>query len=204
MENWIETYGWHKVYPLNPSREEIDLHDIAHSLSQQCRFTGHTKTFYSVAAHSITCSFVVQKLFPNEKRLHFICLMHDASEAYLSDIAKPVKCGMPEYRAIERKLEDAVWDAFEIHPYPFEKALCKEVDEYVLAKEGIALMNNFGGWATDILSRFAFTDLYLGECVPLCMDTPMEDVEEVFLDQATRILSEIKTSRVEENQGVEN
>ena len=81
----IVTYTGRVIEPLNPDPARICIEDIAHALSNQCRFTGHTKEFYSVAQHSVHCADLV----PEEDQLW--ALLHDASEAYLADIARPVK-----------------------------------------------------------------------------------------------------------------
>src|SRR5271156_4912831 len=80
---WIQTFTGKKFYPFNPKPQDIDIRDIAHALSNICRFTGHTKRFYSVAEHSRN----VAKLVPAHMKLQ--ALLHDASEAYLCDIARP-------------------------------------------------------------------------------------------------------------------
>lgn len=92
----ILTYTGKIVYPLDPRPDEIDLYDIAHALAFIARYTGHTETFYSVAEHCIRvselCEDRVARPHTREHRKYaFEGLMHDASEAYLGDIAKPVK-----------------------------------------------------------------------------------------------------------------
>ena len=79
------TYTGKEFYPLDPNPADIDIKDIAHALSNCCRFAGHIKSFYSVAQHSV----IVSELCEPENAL--AGLLHDASEAYLSDIARPVK-----------------------------------------------------------------------------------------------------------------
>lgn len=83
-------------FPLTePTIEDIDIRDIAHSLSLQCRFNGHCPYFYSVAQHCV----IVALSLPREKQLDG--LLHDGSETYYSDIPTPLKNLMPEYRAME-------------------------------------------------------------------------------------------------------
>jgi hypothetical protein len=102
--DWIQTYSGIKFYPLDPHLEDISIIDIAHALSNICRFTGQGSTFYSVAQHSVLVSQQVSK----ENALWG--LLHDASEAYICGIARPIK-KLPEmapYRAIEKNLMDAI------------------------------------------------------------------------------------------------
>lgn len=85
--SWIQTFKGHRVYPLSPERtgNVWDIEDIAHALSNTCRFTGHVNRFYSVAEHSVRCAELVRP----ELRLH--ALLHDAAEAYLTDVPRPLK-----------------------------------------------------------------------------------------------------------------
>jgi len=104
----IRTISGHLFYPLEPREEEILLEDIGHALSHLCRFVGHTRSFYSVAQHSV----LVSKLVPPADALW--ALLHDASEAYLNDIARPLKHTslLADYRAAETKLQALIYRRF--------------------------------------------------------------------------------------------
>lgn len=104
--NWIQTYTGKKFYPADPSVEDIDIEDIAHALSNMCRFTGHTKEFYSVAQHSVLASWIC------EEGDRMWALLHDASEAYLTDVAKPIKPILVGYDHIEDRLMSAICERF--------------------------------------------------------------------------------------------
>jgi len=142
----IATYSGRIVYPLSPDPADLDIEDIAHALSNQCRFTGHTKYFYSVAQHSYLASLYV----PQKWALWG--LLHDASEAYLSDMARPIK-KMPEfgefYLAAEDRLMQAVVERFGLEPIlPMPQAV-KEVDDLLLGNEILTLMPEheiYSGW----------------------------------------------------------
>jgi hypothetical protein len=82
---WIQTVSGRRFYPLEPRRQDIHLPDIAHALSNLCRFTGHTREFYSVAQH---CCHVHDEVRTKDRAWG---LLHDAGEAYLNDVATPVK-----------------------------------------------------------------------------------------------------------------
>lgn len=100
-------------YPLDPKIEEVKLEDIAHALSQMCRANGHFKTFYSVAQHCINCALEAKARGLSPK-LQLACLLHDASEAYISDITRPVKYYLEDYQKIERNLQKIVYERFGI------------------------------------------------------------------------------------------
>lgn len=106
MEPWIETATGDRFWYTTDDFWGINIEDIALSLSKMCRFTGHCNKFYSVAEHSVYVSL----LLPKKKALYG--LLHDASEAYLADIASPVKQLLPEYKVLEEKIMDRVAVAF--------------------------------------------------------------------------------------------
>ena len=96
--SWIQTYTGRKFFPLTDEPGEIDLRDIAHSLALQCRFNGHCRQFYSVAEHSVRVSHIL----PDEEAAWG--LLHDAAEAYVSDLPRPLKLTVPDFRAAEDRL----------------------------------------------------------------------------------------------------
>lgn len=111
----IETFSGRVIRPLSPDPEDICIEDIAHSLANSCRFTGHTRQFYSVAQHSFLVADLLSIKGFSELGLHG--LLHDASEAYLSDIARPVKRAPTfsgVYDEIEDRLMSAIAEAFDL------------------------------------------------------------------------------------------
>lgn len=100
----------HKMFdPIHPDPALIDIRDIAHSLSMICRANGHFPTFHSVAQHSLEC-FREAKMRGLSKKVQLACLLHDGSEAYLSDVTRPVKAVIPVYLEYEAPLQDAIWN----------------------------------------------------------------------------------------------
>lgn len=98
QHGWMQTFGGTAFDPLNPVLEDIHISDIAHHLSLTCRYSGAVQRFYSVAEHSV----LVARAVPPE---HFRWgLLHDATEAYIADLVRPIKHRMPEYRAVEDNL----------------------------------------------------------------------------------------------------
>lgn len=98
LSNWIQTVSGGMVFPMAPDPREINIEDIAHSLAMQCRFNGHCREFYSVAQHSVIVSRHCHR-FP------LLGLMHDAAEAYVGDIVRPIKLQIKAFS----ELEKTVW-----------------------------------------------------------------------------------------------
>lgn len=96
---WIQTFTGRAFHFEDPRPEDIHIEDIAQALSQQCRFAGHTSRFYSVAEHSV----LVSKQFADPE-LRMLGLLHDATEAYILDLPKPLKNLLPDYSAYEDNL----------------------------------------------------------------------------------------------------
>ena len=132
-ENFIETWSGTAFHFLNPASDEINITDIAHALSNQCRYAGHVKKFYSVAEHCVHLyDYAVRNNLGNDQS-RLTLLLHDASEAYLSDIARPIKMCIPQYREIEVKIEEAIAKKFDL-VYPFPD-MVKDLDTRILMDE---------------------------------------------------------------------
>lgn len=145
--DWIETYTGKKFFPLDPRPDDVCIEDIAHSLAMQCRFNGHCKTFYSVAEHSVLVSKMLSTTgYGRTTQLYG--LLHDAAEAYICDLPRPLKNLIGSYRPVEKKIQSTVWEAFNL-PAPTEDdyAAVKNKDNLLLGYEGAILMPNTEGWA---------------------------------------------------------
>lgn len=134
-EAWIQTYSGRRFNPTNPHVDAIVIQDIAHSLSMQCRFSGHCKSFYSVAQHSVLVSHICN----HDDALWG--LLHDASEAYLVDIPRPLKRSgkFEEYRKLEAQMTKAICKRFGL-PEEEPKSV-KKADTILLATEARDLMS---------------------------------------------------------------
>lgn len=135
-------YTGTKFYLLDPRAEDVRAEDIAHALSNYCRYTGHTKDFYSVATHSILCAELA-RLDGMSAKIQLYNLLHDGSEAYLGDIARPLKELLPNYVEIEDRVQEVVFEAFGL-PQPTEEEwkTIKHYDNYMLGTEIAQLMIN--------------------------------------------------------------
>jgi len=132
------------------------LNDIAHSLSQICRFNGHTQRFYSVAEHSVNVSAVCEHLWG--KRLAYYGLLHDATEAYISDLPRPVKAMFPEIKKLEKEIWESMLEFFGLEK--LSDADAKKIvlaDDMVLRIEAISLMQTHS-WAYDLPNLNDMTD----------------------------------------------
>lgn len=126
-DRYLSTFTGNKFFPFAPHPHQIDIRDIAHGLSLLCRFSGQCPYFFSVAEHSI---YVANNL-PDNLKLEG--LLHDASEAYLADLPRPVKVGLPEYNAIEAAVEEVIAQKFDLaFPTPSQ---VKTADNALLRNE---------------------------------------------------------------------
>ena len=107
----ITTYSKIHFTPLEPKEEEILLDDIVHAQSLMTRANGHFPEFYSVAQHSIACGKEAAARKYSD-RIVLACLLHDASEAYLSDITRPVKRELEGYKKMEETLQNVIYRRF--------------------------------------------------------------------------------------------
>lgn len=129
-----------KFWPLDPREAEVDIEAIAHHLGMACRWGGAVQRFYSVAEHSVHCS----RLVPPEHALE--ALLHDAAEAYLGDLIRPLKhdSRFAAYLAVEAPIERVIARRFNVeYPWP---ASVKRADEAMGATEAAQLIRHDGEW----------------------------------------------------------
>lgn len=143
--NYITTYTGKSFNFMDPKPEQIDIEDIAQALSMQCRFNGHVKRFYSVAEH---CCIISDYVYAGsgDKNIAFDALMHDASEAYICDIPRPVKPHLVNYQAIEQRIEVALQKRFGFNPM---YAWSKDIDNRIVADEARELFLHVPDWVKD-------------------------------------------------------
>lgn len=140
MSDYILTYSKIKFYPLEPIVEDIKIEDIAHALSLMTRANGHFNHFYSVAQHSINC-YKEAKSRNYSEAVQLGCLLHDASESYISDITRPVKKNLAQYFLIEEKLQRLIYEKYGLaHLSKEDLHKIKDIDDAVLYYEFIELM----------------------------------------------------------------
>ncbi len=179
-KRFIRTWSGIFFSPLEPLPENIVPADIAHALSMLCRANGHFRSFYSVGQHCLACEAEAAAAgLPRETRL--ACLLHDASEAYISDITRPVKLGLPEYRVIEKRLQDTIYRRFGIDPE--NQAIMREVtriDDAMLYHEFLAL----GGFPLYESAPAKITE-------PRFDFQPFAETERQYLDALNKLLEDV-------------
>lgn len=136
-DTWTQTFSGRQFWPLDPREEDIDIIDIAHALAMKCRYTGHCSSFYSVGQHSVHVAEIVAWTNPE---LALTALLHDAAEAYIADVARPVKSSITQLAEIEHRLEVVVANRFGL-VFPFPEII-KTADNIMLATERRDLMPN--------------------------------------------------------------
>lgn len=130
--NWMQTRLGRQFWPLDPRPEDIRIFDIAHALAMQCRYNGHCNVFYSVAEHSVLVSLVVPPA-------HALAgLLHDAAEAYVGDLVRPLKRHIHGYDAIEDRVWRAIAERYGV-PVDLHESV-KIADNAVLLAEQAQIM----------------------------------------------------------------
>lgn len=148
---WMGMDSGRKFWPLDPRASEVSIKDIAHALSRICRFGGRCERFYSVAQHSVLVANLVKRAHP---WLAMHALLHDAAEAYLGDVIRPLKVSLwvirggaiESFETTEARVHASILDAFELRDIcDDERAVIKRADDKALATEARDLMGN-PGW----------------------------------------------------------
>ncbi len=141
MSDYITTYTGEHFIPTIPEADKIHIDDIAHALSLICRGNGHVKSFFSVGQHCINCALEAAAR-GYSKRVILACLLHDASEAYMSDVPKPFKKYLTEYNIIEDTLLDVIYEKYLGTTLSLdEQMLVKQIDNAFLYYDLFNLLN---------------------------------------------------------------
>lgn len=131
----MNTFTGLQFDPLTMTVQDVSLKDIAHALSFLCRGGGQTLFFYSVAQHSLNCAREAYARGWSE-RMILACLLHDASEAYISDIIRPVKVHLTNYLEIEEGIMNVIWKKFNLEDLSAEEhSMWRQIDNDILSAE---------------------------------------------------------------------
>jgi len=148
--SYIETYTGRKFFPLAPSVEMCSIIDIAHHLSNQCRYSGATEQFYSTAQHCCILASYVENVMKGSAMDCLQILIHDAAEAYLVDVPRPVKQFMPDFRIWDRKIQMTIreWLGLADVAIPTWQ---DDLDSRVIVDERHQIMSDSGNdWGHDL------------------------------------------------------
>lgn len=154
--NWILTHTGRQVHLFEPASWEIDIADIAQGLANTCRFGGQAPEFYSVAQHSVYVAEQVARwiaanrdpvgapvgraeVADAHRNLVLWALLHDAAEAYIGDIVRPMKRALG-LQAVEGPIQAAISRRFDLYPTMPVPDAVKQADEVVLATEALWLL----------------------------------------------------------------
>lgn len=164
--------------PLKMTKQDVCAADIAHALSLVCRGGGHIRYFFSVAQHSMNCANEAAARDWSE-RIVRACLLHDASEAYIADIIRPVKPYLTNYLDIEARIMEAVYDHFGLADLTEEeKKHCKQIDDEMMEHELHTMMPGEENRPVPELKS-----------KPDFRERPYQEVEEEFVNMLERIMS---------------
>lgn len=174
INNYISCQSGHKFYFPDMKKSVIDICDIAHGLSNVCRFGGQCRPFYSIAEHVIN----VSKMVP--KKYAFCGLMHDAAEAYIHDITTPLKVRLPDYKAMEAELDAHIAQLFG-YEYPFPPEV-KTADWGMFLTEYDVLFPNKRGFIFEEKDDFEFEEPPYKGKVPFKFYSP-EQAYDAFIER---------------------
>ncbi len=133
-KNCISTISHIRFDPTRPKPDDIEIGDIAHALSMMTRANGHFDTFFSVARHSVNCCIEAQNRGYTAK-VRLLCLLHDAAEAYIGDMTRPLKLKIPYFSQIEKVYQDVIFSKYIGEITNEDVLLVKEIDDAMLYYE---------------------------------------------------------------------
>ena len=179
MKEYLTTYTKVPFNTFDPDEDKIDIKDIAHALSMMTRANGHYPEFFSVGQHSVQCCKEAMKR-NYVPEIALACLLHDASEAYLADITRPVKKTM--YLQIEEQLQNLIYSKYlEFIPRGEQEILIQKIDDACLYYEFKYYMDEeVFPVAPVLMSEFTYEF------------QPMQEVEQEFLELFETLNGQIK------------
>jgi len=143
----ISTFTGREFFPLDPRAEDVDPIDVAHALALKCRYTGHCMIFYSVAEHCVLMSdYLLDRGLGPRGALYG--LIHDAGEAYLPDVASPIKALIAGFKDSETRVLMAICERFGLEfPFPRDvESLVKALDVEMFLLERETIMKRAPWW----------------------------------------------------------
>ena len=175
MNNVMNTYNKKIFDPWHMTTNDVDIRDIAHALSLLCRGCGHVKFFYSVGLHCLNCANeAISRQY--EPKIQLACLLHDASEAYISDIIRPVKSQLLEYQQLENKIINTIYEHFNLQLNTEDLKKVKAIDDDMLKNEMPII---FSTCLLDNIPKLASN--------PIIEELPFKKVEQDYLNMFDKL-----------------
>jgi len=185
----IQTRGGHAFDPKVGKISFVDVEDIAHALSNICRYSGHCRKFYSVAEHSVLVSRIIRAMWPDDLDAIWAGLLHDATEAYVGDVTTPLKVLLPKFMEVEDSLALDIAKKFKVRWNKRTTDRVKIADLIALSTEARLLFADVSHW--DMIK------LYEPRSDLLRQDFPVnpELAKKIFLGEIRRVEGELKNGK---------
>jgi hypothetical protein len=146
----MRTMSGREFDPFDLQPDDVDLHDIAHALARTCRYGGHVPGYYSVAQHSCYVAKQIAEYGCNGQ-VQMMGLLHDASEAYLGDVIRPLKVHLDEYKGIEARVQGVIFEKY-LPGVEIDWQVVNAADNIVLDIEAVVFRTWADGWPPDYAS----------------------------------------------------
>lgn len=143
---FLQTYSGHTFEPKIGKVSQVDVRDIAHALSNLCRYSGQCRGFYSVAEHSVLVSKIIRIMWPDDVESRWAGLLHDATEAYVGDLTTPLKTILPKFIEVEDALAMDIAKVLKVKWTKQTHTRVKIADMIALSTEARKLFADVSHW----------------------------------------------------------
>lgn len=182
---FLQTYSGHSFEPKSGKLSQVDVRDIAHALSNLCRYSGQCRKFYSVAEHSVLVSRIIRCMWPDDVESRWAGLLHDATEAYVGDITTPLKILLPKFIEVEDSLAMDIAKVFKIKWSKQTHSRVKIADMIALSTEARKLFADVSDW--DSIKLYDPRPDLVSENFPVAQDV----AKKMFMREFKKIQGEL-------------
>lgn len=190
----IQTRNGHAFDPKVGKLSCVEIDDIAHALSNLCRYSGHCKKFYSVAEHSVLVSRIIRAMWPDDLNSIWAGLLHDATEAYVGDVTTPLKVLLPKFMEVEDNLAVDIAKKFKIKWNKQTADRVKTADLIALSTEARLLFADVSHW--NIIKQYEPRPDLLRPHFPVKQETAKFQ----FMAEFKRVQGEISDDRSKDSR----